>query len=254
MFRASWLLNVANPFHCFICRILILNHDLPTTRLAERNFSLCSVFVQSFDRTVNAYNEMLIVFVLLLTFFTGYDSLLANLPDLILDTPEAPTMLGNFIARSVADDCIPPKYVTNPDNVDELNEYALAALKRADALLSLKQGWAHLDNIWGKAGPLRPVKIITKQMTLLLKEYLSSRDFNEASRCLRALEVPHYHHELVYEAILMALESVNSQTEEAMCNLLKAMDEACLILPAQMEQVSYLQFPPLFSAFLKLFS
>lgn len=164
--------------------------------------------------------------------------LLANLPDLILDTPEAPTLLGNFIARSVADDCIPPKYVTSPDNVHQLSEYALAALKRADALLSLKQGWAHLDNIWGKAGPLRPVKNITKQMSALLKEYISSRDFDEAARCLRALEVPHYHHELVYEAVLMAMEAVNQQTEEAMGTLLKAMDEACLILPAQMEQVS----------------
>lgn len=163
--------------------------------------------------------------------------LLKNLSDLILDTPEAPVLLGNFIARSVADDCIPPKYVTNPDNVEQLNEYALAALKRADALLSLKQGWAHLDNIWGSAGPLRPVQNITQQMTSLLKEYLSSRDFDEAARCLRALEVPHYHHELVYEAIVMALESVKQQTEEAMCTLLKGMDAACLVLPAQMEQV-----------------
>lgn len=32
------------------------------------------------------------------------DQLLRNLPDLVLDTPEAPTILGNFIARAVADD------------------------------------------------------------------------------------------------------------------------------------------------------
>lgn len=83
------------------------------------------------------------------------------------------------------------------------------------------------------------MKNITKQMTLLLKEYISSRDFDEAARCLRALEVPHYHHELVYEAVLMSMESVNQQTEEAMCTLLKAMDEACLVLPAQMEQVGF---------------
>lgn len=171
---------------------------------------------------------------------TGFDHLLENLPDLILDTPDAAVLLGNFIARAVADDCIPPKYVTHPDNADKLNEHATQALKRADALLSLKQGWAHLDNIWGSAGPLRPVKIITKQMTLLLKEFLSSRDFEEAQRCLRALEVPHYHHELVYEAIVMALESVSQQTEEAMCSLLKSLDVACLVLPAQMEQVSAL--------------
>lgn len=163
--------------------------------------------------------------------------MLNNLPDLILDTPEAPTLLGNYIARAVADDCLPPKYVTSPDNADKLNEYALTALKRADALLTLKQGWAHLDNIWGSAGPLRPVKNITQQMTLLLKEFLSSRDFEEAQRCLRALEVPHYHHELVYEAIVMSLESVSQTTEEAMCQLLKALDGACLVLPAQMDQV-----------------
>lgn len=41
----------------------------------------------------------------------GFDMLLNNLPDLILDTPDAPHVLGNFIARAVADDCLPPKYV-----------------------------------------------------------------------------------------------------------------------------------------------
>lgn len=41
----------------------------------------------------------------------GFDMLLTNLPDLILDTPDAPHCLGNFIARAVADDCLPPKYV-----------------------------------------------------------------------------------------------------------------------------------------------
>ena len=36
-------------------------------------------------------------------------------------------------------------------------------------------------------------------MTLLLKEYLLSGDNKEAERCLRELEVPHFHHEFVYE-------------------------------------------------------
>ena len=41
----------------------------------------------------------------------GYDTLIKNLSELVLDTPEAPTILGNFIARSIADDCIPPKFL-----------------------------------------------------------------------------------------------------------------------------------------------
>lgn len=46
---------------------------------------------------------------------------------------------------------------------------------------------------------MRPVKSITTQMEMLLKEYLLSRDIPEAQRCINALECPHFFHELVYE-------------------------------------------------------
>lgn len=51
----------------------------------------------------------------------GFDMLIANLPDLILDTPDAPHLLGNFIARAVADDCMPPKYVHQLARKDHRN-------------------------------------------------------------------------------------------------------------------------------------
>merc|ERR1711992_424741 len=41
----------------------------------------------------------------------AFDMLLRQLPDLILDTPDAPDVLGNFMARCIADDCIPPKFL-----------------------------------------------------------------------------------------------------------------------------------------------
>ena len=75
------------------------------------------------------------------------------------------------------------------------------ALARADTLLSMKHGLVRLDNVWGVGGGLRPVKYLTRQMTLLLQEYLSSGDLQEATRCLMDLEVPHFHHELVYEVL-----------------------------------------------------
>jgi programmed cell death protein 4 len=43
--------------------------------------------------------------------FLAFDVLLQNLPDLILDAPDAATILGNFIARAVADDCISAGFV-----------------------------------------------------------------------------------------------------------------------------------------------
>ena len=41
-------------------------------------------------------------------------------------------------------------------------------------------------------------------MGILLKEYLASGDSEEAMRCVHDLDVPHYHHELVYEVIICA--------------------------------------------------
>lgn len=88
----------------------------------------------------------------------GFDMLLNNLPDLVLDTPDAAHLLGNFLARAVADDCLMPKYVhqlaqnghrNSPKNgngvADEemsavagrtLNEYAQQAFDYAEGKLS----------------------------------------------------------------------------------------------------------------------
>uniref|UniRef100_A0A8D8SYQ2 Programmed cell death protein 4 n=1 Tax=Cacopsylla melanoneura TaxID=428564 RepID=A0A8D8SYQ2_9HEMI len=128
----------------------------------------------------------------------GFDVLLKNLSDLKLDTPDADTILGNFLARAIADDCVPPKLITTFKSSIE-NEPAQATLSRADMLLSMKNGMHRLDNVWGLGGGLRPVKSLVRQMHLLLQEYLSSSDTVEATRCLQDLEVPHVHHELVYE-------------------------------------------------------
>lgn len=49
--------------------------------------------------------------------------LLQNLPDLVLDAPDAATILGNFIARAVADDCISAGFVHSRKDVME-NEHA----------------------------------------------------------------------------------------------------------------------------------
>lgn len=52
------------------------------------------------------------------------------------------------------------------------------------------------------------------QMNLLLKEYILSGDSKEAERCLQDLEVPHFHHEFVYE---VDIKSVNTVTWVSNC-------------------------------------
>ena len=100
---------------------------------------------------------------------------------MVLDTPDAPTILGNFMARAIADDCIPPKFILSYKGHVE-DELSGKALCRADTLLNMKHGLVRLDNVWGVGGGLRPVKYLIKQIVLLLKEYLCSGDIEEASR------------------------------------------------------------------------
>jgi len=163
----------------------------------------------------------------------AFDSLLRQLPDLMLDTPDAPHLIGNFMARAIADDCIPPKFLHSyKGNVEDPE--AKKALCRADTLLNMKHGLVRLDNVWGVGGGIRPVKYLVKKIVLLLKEYLCSGDVKEASRCLADLEVPHFHHELVYEAVYMVIESMHEKTEESMCRLLQSLFQTFVITIDQM--------------------
>lgn len=164
----------------------------------------------------------------------AFDKLLANLPDLVLDTPDAPTILGNFIARSVADDTLAPRFLQNYQGKVEC-ELAKQALARADVLLSMKHGMTRLDNVWGVGGGLRPVTSLVRSMGLLLQEYISSDDMKEASRCLIELEVPHFHHELVYEAIVLAVEASNEETENSIVKLLKFFADSTVITTDQLK-------------------
>ncbi|XP_028157159.1 programmed cell death protein 4 isoform X2 [Ostrinia furnacalis] len=165
----------------------------------------------------------------------AFERLLDKLPDLVLDTPDAAVLLSNFIARCVADDCLPPRFVQSLAAA-ELNTHARQAIHRAETLLSMNQGLVRLDNIWGVGGGIRPVKSLIRQIQLLLKEYLTSGELAEAVRCVRELEVPHFHHELVYETVLLAVESINSSVEEQLCTFLAELRRCVIVSPDQMDR------------------
>ncbi|XP_061686345.1 programmed cell death protein 4a isoform X2 [Syngnathoides biaculeatus] len=137
------------------------------------------------------------------------------------DTKEV-QMLGQFIARAIADHVLPMSFLDcYKGKVD--CDHARVALDRAAVLLSIKGAMVRLDNVWGVGGGLRPVKHLIKEMNLLLKEYLTSGDVLEAERCLRELEVPHFHHELVYEAVVMVLESKGDSASPMIIKLLQSL-------------------------------
>ncbi|KAM4605861.1 programmed cell death protein 4-like [Discoglossus pictus] len=165
----------------------------------------------------------------------AFDRILIDLPDLILDTPEAPQMLGQFIARAVADHALPLDFLDRyRGRVD--CDHARAALDRAAVLLKIKREVIRLDNVWGVGGGQRPVKHLIKEMNLLLQEFLVSGQVSEAERCLRELEVPHFHHELVYEAVVLVLEGSAEGHVLMAVKLLQALWESGLITLDQMNR------------------
>ena len=72
-------------------------------------------------------------------------------------------MVGQFVARAVADDCLAPKFIANYKGNVECS-HMQAALDKAELLLSRKHGIVRLDNIWGTGGGIRPVKYLIKQV------------------------------------------------------------------------------------------
>ncbi|NWI16631.1 PDCD4 protein, partial [Crypturellus soui] len=111
-----------------------------------------------------------------------------------------------------------------------------AALDRATVLLSMTKGGKRIDNVWGSGGGQQSVKHLVKEIDMLLKEYLLSGDVLEAERCLQELEVPHFHHELVYEAVVMVLESTGEKTFKMILDLLKSLWRSSVITVDQMKR------------------
>lgn len=165
-------------------------------------------------------------------FELGYQALMNALPDLKLDTPDASVVLGQFMARSVADDCLRPCYIK--EHLEHPSPESKITLDTAHRLLQMKHGIVRLDSIWGYGGGIRPVKLLVKEIVLLVKEFLSSKDFKEAERCVRDLDVPHFHHEIVYEALVIALEDGSDKTLNSVVELLHHFNRETMISYDQM--------------------
>lgn len=144
-------------------------YALEELNLDEREYQVLVIAVSMAMEKKSSHREM--TSVLISDFYNrvfyeedierGFDILLNSLPELVLDTPGAPVILGNFIARAVADDCIPPAYVNRHlESVisDQAGDHKKQALEHASALLNMKHGLVRLDSVWGITGGMRPVK------------------------------------------------------------------------------------------------
>ena len=143
------------------------------------------------------------VFVVLLSFIC-ISSTTVNYISLALCSPiflNEKTMVSSFLARAVVDEVLPPAFLSDQNN----NRPGDPVIEKAVSLLSREHCNARLEKVWGP-GDGRPVAELKTEMDQLLQEYLLSRELDEAARCVKALEAPHFHHELVKRGVKIAME------------------------------------------------
>lgn len=176
-------------------------------------------------------------------FLNGFDFLLRNLNDITLDNPDAPEKSGTFIARAIADKVINKKYIDrffndeeNNDNLPDLkNEKIFKAIDSARLLINMHEHLYQLSHIWGNKGGFLAVKELTDRINELIQEYHDSGDTEEAIRCLRELNVPHFHHEFVFEALDFTLQKGNDQAIDLITNLLKGLCQSVIVTYDQLK-------------------
>lgn len=112
------------------------------------------------------------------------------------------TMAAAFVARAVVDEVLSPAFLSEQNN-DRPGDIVV---EKAVALLNREHCNARLERVWGP-GDGRPVDELKKDMDQLLQEYLLSRELDEAARCVKELDAPHFHHELVKRGVFIAMEA-----------------------------------------------
>mmetsp|Transcript_15648 Transcript_15648/g.22920 ORF Transcript_15648/g.22920 Transcript_15648/m.22920 type:complete len:440 (-) Transcript_15648:122-1441(-) len=147
----------------------------------------------------------------------GFDILLDSLEDLSIDIPDAKSMVGSFLARAIVDEVLPPAFITNRNN----NHPGDEVTEKAVTLLSREHCTARLEKVWGP-GDGRPVAELKEVIDQLAEEYLLSRELDEAARCVREMNAPHFHHELVKRGVKLAMERDGSDHSDSGVSALDA--------------------------------
>lgn len=157
-----------------------------------------------------------------------------DLPDLTLDTPDATKVLGRFIARAISDNILDRIILIMISDAAALNddEYGTVSAREARLLLSIPH--YNLSHIWGVGGGNQPMTVLKAKINLLLKEYLSSGDSEEAIRCIQDLDVPHFNHEVVYEAVIMVIELSDDRSANMMVHLFKRLSDTAVVSTDQL--------------------
>jgi len=166
--------------------------------------------------------------------YKGFTKLIESADDLIVDIPDTVDILALFIARAVVDDILPPAFLKKQiANLPNDSKGAEVLKKAEKSYLTAPLHAEIIERRWG-GSKNTSVDDVKARINNFLKEYVVSGDKTEAFRCIKDLNVPFFHHEIVKRALIMAME--RRQAETPLLDLLKEAAEEGLINTSQMSK------------------
>jgi len=142
----------------------------------------------------------------------GFQTVLDSVEDNVLDIPQAVDMVGKFIARSIADDVLPPSFL---DTAICPSKQATDAVMLARGLIEAPHFGPRLAHVWG-AGDLRSVKRLLAEVALIVGEYFINEDAVEAGDCIRRLNSLSFHSIFVEEALKISMEKTEAERKKVL--------------------------------------
>lgn len=163
--------------------------------------------------------------------YRGFNKLVTSADDLSVDIPDAVDVLAVFVARAIVDDILPPAFLKKQMKVLPEGSKGAEVLSKAEkSYLAAPLHAEVVEKRWGGADNWT-AEDVKGRINELLKEYVMSGDKKEAFRCIKALKVPFFHHEIVKRALIMAMERRKAQGK--LLELLREATEVGLINSTQ---------------------
>lgn len=160
----------------------------------------------------------------------AYTLLLQSAEDTALDIPDAANELALFLARAVVDDILAPLYLEEIS--EQLAEGSLGKeiVRMAQSVLSARHAGERILRCWGGGGTGQVLEDAKDKIKVLLEEFEAGGELAEACQCIRDLDMPFFHHEVVKKALVMAIEKNN----DCLLTLLQECANEGLITTSQM--------------------
>jgi hypothetical protein len=134
----------------------------------------------------------------------AFQMLVLSADDLKADIPHIVHLLSCFIARAVADEVLPPAFLSQQDLADQ--DAGALVIKQASALLKTNPASSRLERIWGFGGEFDSIANLKDSISEILSEYFVNSEVTEAIRSISELNTPYFYHEVVRRGFSLVLD------------------------------------------------